>query len=148
MQENTRDMADVADGGCGALESRSRTLFQDSVDGMDFGTLSRLTRARHAALEAAVASERPRLLRTPMWKPAAGVAAAAVLGVTLWFGALSGNLAGTPGMSGDSQGQANLEDLDIVAASEPGAADAIDMLQDDLDFYDFVDKADNGEPAA
>ena len=41
-----------------------------------------------------------------------------------------------------------LEDLDIVAASDEGSGDAIEMLQNDLDFYDFSDKAANSEPAA
>jgi hypothetical protein len=41
-----------------------------------------------------------------------------------------------------------LDDLDIVASSDPGSVDAIDMLQDDLDFYDFADKATNAGPAA
>ena len=39
-----------------ALEERSRALFQDSVAGLDMGTRSRLTQARHAAL----AVEKPR----------------------------------------------------------------------------------------
>jgi hypothetical protein len=45
---------------------------------------------------------------------------------------------------GDAQ---NLEDLDIVATSDE-SGDAMEMLQDDLDFYDFADKAANPEPAA
>ena len=74
------------------------------------------------------------------------MAAAALLGVALWFGPLSGNLSGTHGVKADSP--TNLEDLDIVAASDPGSGDAIEMLQDDLDFYDFADKAANAGPAA
>jgi hypothetical protein len=141
MTENTQDAGDSV------LEHRSRALFQDSVDGMDFATRSRLTQARHAALAAAAgAKKRPRFLRMPMWKPVAGVAAAAVLGVALWFGPLSGNLSGHPGVTNDSQ--TNLEDLDIVASSDPGSGDAIEMLQDDLDFYDFADKAASAGPAA
>jgi hypothetical protein len=44
--------------------------------------------------------------------------------------------------------QPSLEDLDIVASADEGAGDALEMLQNDLDFYDFSDKAANSEPAA
>lgn len=141
MEQSTRDPADDA------LASRSRALFHDSVDGMDYATRSRLTRARHAALEAAAAGRtRPRLQQMSLWKPALGVAAAAVLGVALWNGPLSGTLSAHHGTTNDSPN--NLEDLDIVAASDPGSGDAIEMLQDDLDFYDFAQKAANAGPAA
>jgi len=139
MQDVTQDPADAA------LAKRSRTLFHDSVEGVDFATRSRLTQARHAALAAAGAKTRPRWLLMTIWKPAAGVAAAALLGVALWFGPLSGNLSGSHGMADN---QTNLEDLDIVASSDPGSGDAIEMLQDDIEFYDFADKAANAGPAA
>ena len=45
-------------------------------------------------------------------------------------------------------GQPNLEDLEIVASSDEGSADAMDMLQDDIEFYDWADKAANSGPAA
>jgi hypothetical protein len=44
--------------------------------------------------------------------------------------------------------QPSLEDLDIVASADEGAGDALEMLQNDLDFYDFSDKAANSGPAA
>ena len=49
------------------LEERSRALFQDSVERIDMRTRSRLTRARHAALEAAERA-RPRawFMRMPV----------------------------------------------------------------------------------
>jgi len=37
-----------------ALEERSRALFQDSVERIDMRTRSRLTQARHAALDCTV----------------------------------------------------------------------------------------------
>ena len=49
-------------------------------------------------------------------------------------------------MSADSQ--SNLEDLDIVASSDEDSGDAMEMLQDDIDFYDWADKAAGTEPAA
>jgi hypothetical protein len=74
------------------------------------------------------------------WTPAAGLAAAAILGVALWMG--------TPSAQHtvsfvDAQ---SIEDLDLLASSE-GSGDAIDMLQDDIEFYDFADRAAESEPA-
>jgi negative regulator of sigma E activity len=121
-----------------AFEERSRTLFHDSVENVDMRVRSRLNQARHAALDAADASgRRPWIMRLHGWTPATGVVAAAVLGVSLWFGNLTGSVADQP----------NLEDLDIVTASD-GNTDAMEMLQDDLEFYDFADKAANPEPSA
>lgn len=141
MQDDTREP------GMSGLEKHSRALFQGSVDGMDFATRSRLTRARHAALEAAGGvRSRSRFFGMPLWKPAASVTVAVLLGVALWFGPLSGNLSATHGLAGAAP--TNLEDLDIVASSDANSGDAIEMLQDDLDFYDFADKAANAGPAA
>ena len=121
------------------FEERSRALFNDSVDGLDMRIRSRLTQARHAALEAAQ-SRRPRTSRWKMWTPAAGVTAVAVLGVVLW--------AGAPRLRPPTaDNQTSFDDLDLVASSE-GAGDAMDMLQDDIDFYDFADKADGNGPTA
>jgi hypothetical protein len=123
------------------FETRSRALFQDSVDGLDMRMRSRLTQARNAALEAASARRRPWLFGWKMWAPAAGVTAAAILGVGLWIGSPIGHQAATVAES-------NLEDLDLVAATDEGSADAMEMLQDDIDFYEFADKAANSGPAA
>ena len=124
-----------------AFETRSRALFQDSVDGLDMRMRSRLTQARNAALEAASPRRRPWLFGWKMWAPAAGVTAAAILGVGLWIGSPIGHQAATVAES-------NLEDLDLVAATDEGSADAMEMLQDDIDFYEFADKAANSGPAA
>ncbi len=118
-----------------SLEQRARMLFRDSVENVDMRVRSRLTQARHAALEAA-GRDPAGLMRKQWWIPAAGVTAAAVLGAVLWIGTLS-----LP------DAQSNLEDLDIVAASDDSGV-PLEMLQDDLDFYDFADKAANMEPAA
>jgi hypothetical protein len=117
-----------------SFEERSRALFHDSVDGLDFALRSRLTQARKAAIEAASAGRRPWFYRLGAWTPAAGVTAAAVLGAVLWLGSPLGQHAATV-----ADGQPNLEDLDIVASSE-GSGDAMDMLQDDVEFYDWADK--------
>lgn len=125
------------------FELRSRELLRDSVDAVDMPTRSRLTRARHAALDAAAAARRrPWFFEVRYWSPAAGVAAAVLLGVVLWSGAP----VGTPGITA-SDGQPGLEDLDIVTASDEGSGDALEMLQNDLAFYDFADKAGTSGPA-
>jgi hypothetical protein len=124
-----------------SLEERARVLFQGSVENLDMRIRSRLTQARHAALEAAAPGNRAWFARRLWWTPAAGVTAAAVLGAVLWMGPLGHHTVSSP------DAQPNLEDLDIVASSD-GSGDAMEMLQDDLDFYDFADKAANPEPAA
>jgi len=111
---------------------------------MDMRLRSRLTQARHAALDAAaVAKRRPWLLRIGTWTPAAGVTARRCSARFFWFGFPAGNHGLT---AADSQ--PSLEDLDIVASADEGTGDALEMLQNDLDFYDFSDKAANSEPAA
>ena len=124
-----------------AFEMRSRALFQDSVDGLDMRIRSRLTQARSAAL--AAQRGRPWFLDWKIWTPAAGVTAAAILGVSLWIGSPIGH---QPVTMADAQ--SNFEDLDLVASTDEGSGDAMDMLQDDIEFYDFADKAANSGPAA
>jgi hypothetical protein len=122
----------------------SRRLFDESVEGLDLRVRSRLTQARHAALDAAAAAQRrPWMLRLGVFTPAAGVSAAALLGAALWFSLPGGN----HGMTA-ADSQPGLEDLELVATSEDGAGDPMEMLQNDLDFYDFADKAAAPEPAA
>ncbi len=119
-----------------SFEERSRKLFHDSIEGLDMRLRSRLTQVRHTALDAASTGARPWLFRRDIWQPTAGLTAAAVLGAALWFGSPLGHHAMT---AADSQ--PNLEDLDIVATSDAGSGDAMEMLQEDIDFYDFADKA-------
>jgi len=126
-----------------SFEERSRALFNGSVEGLDFATRSRLTQARNAALEAAAARRRRPWLRIGVLTPAAGVTAAAVLGAFLWLGSPLGQHAVTV-----ADGQSNLEVLDLVASVDEGSGDAMDMLQDDIEFYDWADKAGNPGPAA
>ena len=125
-----------------ALEERSRALFQESVDGLDMAMRSRLTQARHAALAAAT-RRRAWILRVPFLTPAAGVTVAAALAFALWFASPLGNHHG--GMSADAQ--SNFEDLDLVASSEEGSGDAMEMLQDDIEFYNWAEKAASSEPS-
>ena len=69
---------DTVDPAMSRFEERSRALFQNSVAGLDMGTRSRLTQARHAALR----PPRPPLVSGPGfcaagWASAAGVTCAA-----------------------------------------------------------------------
>ncbi|HEX3950760.1 MAG TPA: hypothetical protein VHW95_12965 [Steroidobacteraceae bacterium] len=125
-----------------AFEMRSRTLFHDSVEALDMRIRSRLTQARSAALGAA-RGRRSRWSGWRIWTPAAGVTAAAILGVVLWIGSPLTHQSGTM-----ADVQTSFEDLDLVASSDEGATDAMDMLQDDIDFYAFADRAANSGPAA
>lgn len=125
----------------GSFEERSRALFLDSVDGLDFALRSRLTQARNVALDAAT--------RRPSWffrfgvLAPAGVTAAAVLGAFLWLGSPLGQHAVTV-----ANDRSNLEDLELVASTDEGSGDAMDMLQDDIEFYDWAEKAASSGPAA
>jgi negative regulator of sigma E activity len=124
-----------------ALEERSRALFQDSIERIDMRTRSRLTQARHAALAAAERAPRAWFMRMPVLTSAAGVAAAMVLGVSLWVHSPAVHHGATPADA------ANFEDLDIVASSD-NSQDNVEMLQDDLDFYAWAEKTAGAEPAA
>ena len=119
------------------LEERSKELFVSSVDNVDMRIRSRLTQARTAAL--AATAPRHWFLRWTWLSPAAGVTAAAILGAALWLGTPLGNPWAThSALTADSpQG---LEDLEMVASTD-GSGDSLEMLQNDLDFYDFADKA-------
>src|SRR5258708_9878575 len=80
MKEHTPDA------GQSPFEEHSHRLFQESVDAMDMRLRSRLTQARHAALDAAAAAKRrPCLLRSGALTPAAGAPAAAVRAAGLLF---------------------------------------------------------------
>jgi len=125
-----------------SFEERSRALFNDSVDGLDFALRSRLTQARNAAIKAASSRRRPWFFRVGVLAPA-GMTAAAALAAVLWLG--------SPLIEGPVtvvDGQPNLEDLEIVASTDEVGGDAMDMLQDDIEFYDWAEKAANSGPAA
>jgi hypothetical protein len=132
-----------------ALEERSRALFHDSVDKIDMPMRSKLTQARYAALAAVEPHHRSWLRRLPLWTPAVGMTAAAALGVALWFGTPLGHqsLFGHHGVMA-AESQSNFEDLDLVASSDESSGDAMEMLQEDIDFYAWADKAATQEPAA
>jgi hypothetical protein len=112
-----------------AFEARSRELFKETVDGLDARTRSRLTRARHLALQAATSSTGQS--RARVWLPFAAAACALVLAVALWMGAPHRALS-----PASAEHPTALEDLDIVASN-----DELELFDDDVDFYRWVDAA-------
>ncbi|GAC1302271.1 MAG: hypothetical protein NVSMB10_03090 [Steroidobacteraceae bacterium] len=63
------------------------------------------------------------------------------MAAALWTG-LPGTFLRSPGDT-----QPSLEDLDMMASTEEGPGDALEMFQNELDFYDFADKAAASAPA-
>ena len=102
------------------LIGRAKQLFDESVDGLDAETLSRLNRGRQAALDAATTT-RPQWLR---WAPAAGVAATALVVAIVLQG---------PGVEPI---EAPASDFEILLSDE-----SIDMLAE-LEFYAWLETAD------
>jgi hypothetical protein len=120
------------------FEEHGRRLFDESVERVDMRVRSRLNVARHAALDAARGS-RSRFFRVPVWTSAAGVTVAGVLAVAIWFGGAGGHADHAPTAADTG---ANLEDLELVASSDDASAPPMDMLQEDVDFYEWA--ADKG----
>jgi len=105
------------------IEKRAKELLDTSIEHLDGRTLSRLTQARHAALDEAQRSRRSGVQR--WWLPATGVATAAVVAVMLVHSGRPTQVAAT--------GEGSLlDDFEIVAE-----ADNLDMLQD-VEFYSWL----------
>ena len=103
-----------------AFAEKAKQLFDESVEGLDGETHSRLNRGRQAALES-LSSGRPVWVQ---WAPAAGVAAAAVFAVVLWTGNQPVDEV-TP--------EAAAADIEILLTE-----DSFEMLED-LEFYSWID---------
>ena len=106
------------------FEQRTKQLFDDGVAGLDAGTRSRLTRARHRALdEIAPAKARWR------WSfvPAGGVAVAAALAVLLFVHPRPQTETGLQASS--------LSDLEILFSEED-----LQMLDEDIEFYGWLEE--------
>jgi len=106
-----------------AFEQRTREVLEESTARLDGRTLSRLTQARHAALEA---QRRP---ARPAWRTLmpVGAAAAGVLAVVMITGRPGGQ---DPGIA--DKGSA-IDDLELLV-------DAPDFVDDgdDLEFYEWA----------
>ncbi len=107
------------------FETRTREILEESTAKLDGRTLSRLTRARHAALESNVAPARSRWMS---FAPAGAAAAVAVLAVVMW----SGNGASDPVLF--AQGT-QVDDMELLADGE--APDFTDVAED-LEFYEWA----------
>lgn len=105
--------------------TQAKDVLDDSARDLDGATLSRLNRARHAALE-----QRPARSRSRIWWIPAGVASACVLllAVAIWqrpFSSVNPANSGAAALSGS--------DADIVSGD-----DTLEFYQD-LDFYAWLD---------
>ncbi len=103
------------------FEKRTRELLDESANRLDGRTQSRLTQARHAALEQ---SQRPARARWSLFLPAGAAAAAAVLAVFMWVG--RPNVISEP---------AAVDDIDMIADAD---ASAIVESGEDLEFYEWA----------
>ena len=107
------------------LEERAAALLQNSAEQLDGKTRSQLTQARHAALDAAREGER----KFNWMLPAAGVAAAAVLAVTV-----SLNVTNQTNVNDDQQlAMTPVDELEIVTAE-----DSLEFYRD-VEFYAWLD---------
>src|SRR5262245_39964271 len=105
------------------FEQRTREVLEESTARLDGRTLSRLTQARHAALEK---GQRPARQAWRFMLPA-GATAAAAIAVVMWMG--------PAGRDNPERGTNPLEDLELLAD-----ADAPDFVEDgeDLEFYEWA----------
>ena len=103
-----------------AFAEKAKQLFDESVEGLDGQTRSRLNRGRQAALNELTAGK----LVWVQWAPAAGVAAAAVVAVVLWTG--------NPPVD-ELTPAASAADFEILLTEE-----SFEMLED-LEFYSWID---------
>lgn len=102
------------------IETRARELFDESVEGVDYATRSRLNQARQAAL---AELGRPRR-RLAAWLPAAAVATVAAAAVMLQMS----QVGWTPRDTGGTPVVA--EDFELLTLGED-----LDMLDEDAEFY-------------
>ena len=103
-----------------AFGEKAKQLFDESVEGLDANTRSRLNHRRQAAL-AELATGRPVWVQ---WAPAAGVAAAVVFAVVLWTGNQPVD---------DLTPEASAADFEILLTE-----DSFEMLED-LEFYSWIE---------
>ncbi|MBT8103533.1 MAG: hypothetical protein KJO95_11240 [Gammaproteobacteria bacterium] len=106
-----------------AFDKKAKAMFDESVDGLDAATLSKLNRSRHQAL----AQLQRRRQTWSRWMPATGVAAAVLVAVILLQSPMAVNE--IPGLTTPT-------DMEILLGE-----DSIEMLEE-LEFYSWIDSAD------
>jgi len=113
---------------------RARTLLDESAEGLDAATLSRLNRARQIAL----AQARPRAAQR--WFLPAGLASACVLllAVAVWHWQVPSGAARLPELPFAASASAAGSDIDLVSGD-----DNLELYQD-LEFYAWLDAQDQG----
>ena len=118
---------DPRHGATTAFERRAAALLRASAEALDGHTRSRLTQARHAALDALATGSAPRPFRVPgMWLPAGALAAAAVLAVAV--------LIGQPGPERATLADTGaVEDAEILASGE-----GPELYADEAEFYEWA----------
>ena len=102
------------------FEKRTREVLEESTSRLDGRTLSRLTQARHAALDQL---QRPVRQRWWSFAPAGAAAAVAVIAIVMWSGRT------------EVEKESVVEDLELLAD-----ADAAEFVADeeDLEFYEWA----------
>jgi hypothetical protein len=107
-----------------SFEQRSKQLFDESAGALDAATRSRLTRARHRALEELAPGPR----RSGRWSlvPAGAIAAALVAWLVVWQ---------TPPVGEAGLQVASLGDLEILFGEED-----LEMLDEEIDFYGWLEE--------
>jgi hypothetical protein len=111
-----------------AFAEKASQLFDESVDGLDGETRSKLNRSRQAALAELQSSGR----RWVQWAPAGGVAVAAVAALLVWTGSPQIDELATPDVASD---------MEILLTE-----DSLEMLED-LEFYSWIDLDDDSTEA-
>jgi hypothetical protein len=113
---------------------RTKVLLDESTEGLDAATLSRLNRARQAAL----ARAHPRAVRH--WFLPAGLASACVLllVVAAWHWHAPAGAARLPELPFTASASPNGGDIDLVSSD-----DSLELYQD-LEFYAWLDAQDQG----
>jgi len=107
------------------VENQAKQLFDDSVEGLDAATLSRLNQGRHRALNELQQSSG--IARMRRWAPATGIAAAALVAVLL--------LRGPAGID-ETAAALTASDFEMLLQE-----DSIEMFED-LEFYALLDEVD------
>lgn len=113
---NERDDVAIDD----ALVNKAKKLFDESVDGLDGATQSRLNRGRQAALSEIAGGAR----RFNLWAPAGGVAAAAIVLMVVWSGNQQLDIPEVPEIATDMEILLNEDSLEMI---------------EDLEFYSWID---------
>jgi hypothetical protein len=106
----------------GEFERRTKRMFDDSVAALDAATRSRLTQARHRALEGR------KVVRGRGWRWALIPAGTAAMALVVWFTVWQG----PPAI--DAVASAPLSDLEILLGEED-----LEMLDEEIEFYGWLE---------